>query len=210
VSHSTNEQRKGWVRRSRRCKVATSLLQQPYDRMTRSRRESQGAHSAEHVSKLSERASWTPYCMTALTWLSLKAAAALRDARRWGAYVAMAFGLLLLLFTASFIYDVYHPERQGPTTTLGYCSCLHTARRSLGVKFQVVHSIETCEAEVAKQQHHRRSNELPLSCSTDDLQSRAFSQECCGRPADCARRQPSTGSAGRVRPSGSGVIGSKV
>jgi hypothetical protein len=57
--------------------------------------------------------------MTALTWLCVRAAAALRDARRWGAYVAMAFGLLLLLFSASFIYDMYHPERQGPDDYFG-------------------------------------------------------------------------------------------
>jgi hypothetical protein len=57
--------------------------------------------------------------MTALTWLCVKAAAALRDVRRWGAYVAMAFGLLLLLFTASFIYDMYHPARQGPDDYFG-------------------------------------------------------------------------------------------
>jgi hypothetical protein len=52
--------------------------------------------------------------MSSLTWLCLKAAVALRDARRWAAYIAIAFGLLLLLFTASFVYDMYHPERQGP------------------------------------------------------------------------------------------------
>jgi len=52
--------------------------------------------------------------MSALTWLCIRAAKALYDARRWRAYVAMAFGLLLLIFTASFIYDRYHPERQGP------------------------------------------------------------------------------------------------
>ena len=57
--------------------------------------------------------------MTALTWLCVRAAAALRDARQWGAYVAMAFGLLLLLFTASFIYHMYHPERQGPDEYFG-------------------------------------------------------------------------------------------
>lgn len=57
--------------------------------------------------------------MTALTWLCLRAAAALRDARRWGAYVAMASGLLLLLFTVSFTYDIYHPERQGPNDYFG-------------------------------------------------------------------------------------------
>jgi hypothetical protein len=52
--------------------------------------------------------------MSLLTWLCLKAAAALYDARRWGAYIAIVFGLLLLLFTGSFVYDVYHPERQSP------------------------------------------------------------------------------------------------
>ena len=31
---------------------------------------------------------------------------------RWGAYVAMAFGLLLLLFTGVIVYDMYHPEKQ--------------------------------------------------------------------------------------------------
>ena len=56
--------------------------------------------------------------MTALTWLCLRAAAALHDGRRWGAYVAMAFGVLLLLFTASFIYDIYRPERHGPDVLL--------------------------------------------------------------------------------------------
>jgi magnesium-transporting ATPase (P-type) len=55
---------------------------------------------------------------TALTWLCFRAAVALRDARRW-AYVAMTFGMLLLLFTASFIYDIYHPERQSPDEYFG-------------------------------------------------------------------------------------------
>ncbi len=49
---------------------------------------------------------------SALAWLCLKAGKALREARRWGAYVAMAFGLLLLLFPVLFIYDLHHPERQ--------------------------------------------------------------------------------------------------
>jgi uncharacterized membrane protein YhaH (DUF805 family) len=57
--------------------------------------------------------------MTGLTWLCVRAAAALLDARRWGAYVAMAFGLLLLLFSVSFIYDMYHPERQSPDAYFG-------------------------------------------------------------------------------------------
>lgn len=56
---------------------------------------------------------------SALTWLCIRAAQALREARRWGAYVAMAFGLLLLLFTGDFIYDMYHPERQSPDEGFG-------------------------------------------------------------------------------------------
>ncbi len=48
-----------------------------------------------------------------LTYLCFRAAAALRQSRRWAAYVAMGFGLLLLLFSAVFIYDCFHPERQG-------------------------------------------------------------------------------------------------
>ncbi len=54
-----------------------------------------------------------------LTWLCIRAAKALRDARRWGAYVAMGFGVLLLLFTGSFVYDMYHPERQSPDEAFG-------------------------------------------------------------------------------------------
>jgi hypothetical protein len=52
--------------------------------------------------------------MIALTWLCMTAAAALRSARRWGAYVAMAFGSLLLLFTGTLVYDICHPNRMGP------------------------------------------------------------------------------------------------
>jgi hypothetical protein len=52
--------------------------------------------------------------MIALTWLCLRAAAALRNARRWGAYIAMAFGSLLLLFTGTFVYDIYHPDSMSP------------------------------------------------------------------------------------------------
>jgi hypothetical protein len=47
-----------------------------------------------------------------LAFLCFKAGEALRRAQRWGAYVAMAFGLVLLLFGANFAYDIYHPERQ--------------------------------------------------------------------------------------------------
>ncbi len=61
----------------------------------------------------------TVMILTALTWISFRAAAVLRNGYRWGAYVAMAFGLLLLLFTGSFVYDIYHPERQGPDDYYG-------------------------------------------------------------------------------------------
>lgn len=54
-----------------------------------------------------------------LSWLCIRAARALRQARRWGAYVAMAFGLLLLVFTGSFIYDMHHPERQSTDEAFG-------------------------------------------------------------------------------------------
>jgi hypothetical protein len=51
---------------------------------------------------------------SALSYLCFRAAAGLRDAQRWAAYVAVAFGLLLLLFSGDVIYDYLHPERQSP------------------------------------------------------------------------------------------------
>jgi hypothetical protein len=54
-----------------------------------------------------------------LTYLCFRAAPPLLNAKRWGAYVAMGFGLLLLLFTAEFIYDLYHPDRQSPDEYFG-------------------------------------------------------------------------------------------
>jgi hypothetical protein len=57
--------------------------------------------------------------MAALTLLCIRAAKALRNARRWGAYVAISFGLMLLLFSGAFVYDMYHPERQGPDDYFG-------------------------------------------------------------------------------------------
>jgi hypothetical protein len=56
---------------------------------------------------------------SAFTWLCIRAARALRQARRWGAYVAMAFGLLLLLFAGDIIYDMYYPHLQVPDEGYG-------------------------------------------------------------------------------------------
>jgi hypothetical protein len=56
---------------------------------------------------------------SALTWLCIRGAKALYESRRWGAYVAMVLGLLLLLFSGDFVYDMYHPERQGPDDYFG-------------------------------------------------------------------------------------------
>lgn len=47
-----------------------------------------------------------------LSWLCIRAARALRETRQWGAYVAIVFGILLLLFVGRIINDMYHPERQ--------------------------------------------------------------------------------------------------
>ena len=51
---------------------------------------------------------------TALTYLCLRAAAALHNAQRWGAHVATGFGLMLLSFSGIFFYDCFHPDRQSP------------------------------------------------------------------------------------------------
>jgi hypothetical protein len=48
--------------------------------------------------------------MSAFTWLCMRAGKALYDERRW----ELTFGLLLLLFSGDFIYDLYHPEKLGP------------------------------------------------------------------------------------------------
>lgn len=47
-------------------------------------------------------------------YLCIKAAPSLREARVWAAYVAMAIGLLFLLFPAFFAYLLFffHPEQQ--------------------------------------------------------------------------------------------------
>jgi hypothetical protein len=55
----------------------------------------------------------------ALTYLCFSAAAALRNAQRWAAYVATGFGLLLLLFSGDFFYDWFHPDRQSPDEYFG-------------------------------------------------------------------------------------------
>jgi hypothetical protein len=56
---------------------------------------------------------------SALTYLCFRAAAGLYNARRWAAYVAIGFGLLLLWVSGMFIYDWFHPERQGPDEYFG-------------------------------------------------------------------------------------------
>jgi hypothetical protein len=89
--------------------------------------------------------------MGALTWLCIRAAKALYDSRRWGAYVAMAFGLLLLLFSGAFVYDMYHPERQGPddyfrilflpfTLLLGLWWCVYLNLPHVRVRLASTHS----------------------------------------------------------------------
>jgi cytochrome bd-type quinol oxidase subunit 2 len=54
----------------------------------------------------------TVILLSVLCWLCIQAAGAMREARRWGAYVAISFGVLLLLFAGSIIHDMYHPEHQ--------------------------------------------------------------------------------------------------
>ena len=46
----------------------------------------------------------------AFTYLCFRAAAALSNARRWAANVAIGFGLLLLFFGADILYDWFHPD----------------------------------------------------------------------------------------------------
>jgi hypothetical protein len=54
-----------------------------------------------------------------LTWLCIRGAKALYESRRWGAYVAMILGLLLLLVSGDFVYETYHLERQSPDDYFG-------------------------------------------------------------------------------------------
>ncbi len=77
-----------------------------------------------HVPALDRRDSLLTLLMVvavtaAITYLCFRAAAALRNARRWAAYVATGFGLLLLLLSADFFYDWFHPERQSPDEFFG-------------------------------------------------------------------------------------------
>jgi hypothetical protein len=77
-----------------------------------------------HVPALDRRDSLlTLFMVVAVTaafaYLCFRAAAALRNAQRWAAYVATGFGLLLLLLSADFFYDWFHPERQSPDEYFG-------------------------------------------------------------------------------------------
>jgi len=55
----------------------------------------------------------------ALTYLTFKAAFALRSARRWAAYIAMAWAFVLLSLSAMWIFDLYHPHREAPDEYFG-------------------------------------------------------------------------------------------
>ncbi len=59
-------------------------------------------------------------CVSAgITYLIFYAASALRKKQRWAAYLAMLFGVLFLLLSGDFVYDLYHPERAGPDEGYG-------------------------------------------------------------------------------------------
>jgi len=59
-------------------------------------------------------------CVTApITYLIFRAASALRERQRWAAYLAMLFGVVFLLLSGGFVYDLYHPERAGPDEGFG-------------------------------------------------------------------------------------------
>ena len=54
-------------------------------------------------------------CVTAaITYSIFRAASALRNEKRWAAYVALLIGLIFLLFSLCFVSDIYHPDRLGP------------------------------------------------------------------------------------------------
>ncbi|MBB5344509.1 hypothetical protein [Tunturibacter empetritectus] len=55
----------------------------------------------------------------AITYLIFCAASALRKRQLWAAYLAMLFGVMFLLLSGGFVYDLYHPERAGPDEGFG-------------------------------------------------------------------------------------------
>ena len=55
----------------------------------------------------------------AITYLLFRSSRALREGKRWAAYVAIAFGVVFLLLTSGFIYDLYHPEHASPDEGFG-------------------------------------------------------------------------------------------
>jgi hypothetical protein len=108
--------------------------------------------------------------MSAFTWLCMRAGKALYDERRWGAYIAMAFGLLLLLFSGDFIYDLYHPEQLGPeggffNTVLAF----HTAPGNLVV---CLPQSPACQSPVGKQHPLSLDVFKPTGRSLPEFQSR--------------------------------------
>jgi hypothetical protein len=55
----------------------------------------------------------------AITYLLFYAASALGKRQLWAAYLAMLFGVMFLLLSGVFVYDLYHPERAGPDEGYG-------------------------------------------------------------------------------------------
>jgi hypothetical protein len=53
------------------------------------------------------------FATAALSYLCFRAASALRRAHRWGAYVAIAFGLFLLWFGGEAMLDLFRPYPPG-------------------------------------------------------------------------------------------------
>ncbi len=54
-----------------------------------------------------------------LTYLCFKAVSALRKARRWAAYVAIAWSFVFLSLGPVWIFGLYHPNRESPDEYFG-------------------------------------------------------------------------------------------
>ena len=56
---------------------------------------------------------------SAMAYLLFRSSRALREGKRWAAYVTIACGVVFLLLTSGFIYDLSHPEHAGPDEGFG-------------------------------------------------------------------------------------------